>query len=171
MKYEIYSKGTIIGRNPGKGAYCGYVIELNEKGNNEKELGKIIGKIGLENEKCSYKKAEIIALSKTLQYFIDIVKYVDLKTDITIYCGEESIVLALKMRWYEYWISNNWIGKNKKPVINKKEWKELFSKIKFLKEAGCAIDILPYKYNNKIDYLDIAKINAKKYVQNMVVDI
>lgn len=164
MKYEIYSKGTIVGRNPGQAGYCGYIIGVNSSYNDEKVIGKIIGKIGTKSDKVSYKKAELIALNKTLRYFINIIKHVDSKNDIIIYCGEKAIINTLEKQWYKYWFENNWIRKNKMQVINEKEWKELFENLKTLEKHSKTIKFLPFKYNSKIDYLDLAKINAKKHI-------
>lgn len=164
MKYEIYSKGTIVGRNPGQAGYCGYIIGVNSSYNNEKVIGKIIGRIGTKNDKISYKKAELIALNKTIQYFINIIKHVDSENDIIIYCSEKAIINTLEKQWYKYWLVNNWIRKNKMQVINEKEWKELFENLKMLVTYSKTIKFLPFKYNSEIDYLDVAKINAKKYI-------
>lgn len=166
MKYEIYSKGTIVGRNPGQAGYCGYIVGVDNTYNDERVISKIIGMIGTKNDKISYKKAELIALNKTLRYFINIniIERVDSKNDIVVYCGEKAIINTLEKQWYKYWLENNWIRKNKMQVINEKEWKELFKNIKMLETYSKTIKFLPFKYNSEIDYLDVAKINAKKYI-------
>ncbi|MEK7116917.1 MAG: ribonuclease HI [Patescibacteria group bacterium] len=106
-KFVIYTDGSSRG-NPGPGGY-GAII-LDEK--NAKEVG------GRE-KMTTNNRMEITAA-------IEALKNIPSDSEVKIFSDSEYLIKGIT-EWIKNWQKNNWQTKNKKAVLNKDLWEELFT--------------------------------------------
>lgn len=134
MKKIIYTDGASSG-NPGPGGYAAVISD-----------GKHVLEIGNYEEKTTNNRMELKAAIESL-------KKTEIGDSIKIITDSTYMVKGIT-EWIENWISNNWMTKNKVPVLNKDLWQELYSlvedrKIEWLIVKGHASTA----GNNRVDML------------------
>lgn len=80
---------------------------------------------------------------------------------VQVYTDSAYLVNCFTEKWYEKWLTNNWLTKDKKPVKNKELWLSLLEldrkyKPEYIKVAGHS----GIEYNEKADYL--ARLGIKE---------
>lgn len=138
-KIIIYTDGAARG-NPGPSGW-GVLIKIGKK---EIELG------GRENH-ATNNQMELTATIRALK-FLSSFPISDIgKSEIIIYADSKYVILGIT-EWIDNWLKNNWRTANKKPVLNKELWQELYNltlefKIKWNYVKGHSGDI----HNDRVD--------------------
>lgn len=108
MNYEIFTDGSSRG-NPGPGGW-GVVVVSD---------GKIIEEFGGKEEMTTNNRMELTAAIEALKRVAEIGS-----PEITVNTDSEYLVKGIT-RWIVGWKRKNWIGSNRKPVMNRDLWMEL----------------------------------------------
>ena len=108
-KITIYTDGAASG-NPGRAGWGAVFI-----------IGRKITEIGGRSEYATNNQMELTAPIEALKY----AKKRKLDAPIEIFSDSKYVILGIT-EWIHNWQKNNWRGANKKPVLNRALWEELF---------------------------------------------
>lgn len=143
---KIYTDGSCI-NNPGKGGWCALILKDNEE---------IILK---GNEKDSTNnKMELTSVIEALKY----IKNNNINSKIELYTDSNYVKNGITV-WIYNWLKNNWKTANKKPVLNKELWLELFNLQQNLK-----IEWNWVKAHNGNHYNEIVDKTARELAQEVI---
>lgn len=109
-KIEIFTDGACSG-NPGKGA-AAYVIIKN---------GVVIYEHAVAYRLTTNNRMEMLAILLALRN-IEQNNYQNVK----IHSDSNLVVSSFNSRWIDNWKRNNWVKSDKKPVLNKDIWQEIY---------------------------------------------
>src|SRR3989344_201532 len=116
-KITIYTDGAAKG-NPGKAGWGAVFI-----------TGKKVFELGGGAEHATNNIMELTAVIEALKYCkINISR--DISVDI--FSDSKYVILGIT-EWIENWMKNNWRNANKKPVLNRELWEELYELNKEIK--------------------------------------
>ena len=107
---KIYTDGAARG-NPGPAGWAAVFIE------NDGVLFEIGGKV----EHATNNQMELRATIEALKFL----KKEGIKAPAEIIADSKYVVLGIT-EWIGNWMRNNWRGANKKPVMNRELWEELY---------------------------------------------
>lgn len=109
-KIEIYTDGACAG-NPGKGAAAFVIIENDV----------VIYEYAVAYRLTTNNRMEMLAILLALRN-IELNNYQKVK----IYSDSNLVVSAFNSNWLENWKRNNWVKSDKKPVLNKDIWNDIY---------------------------------------------
>ncbi|MEK7569306.1 MAG: ribonuclease H [Patescibacteria group bacterium] len=108
-KITIYTDGSARG-NPGPAGWAAVFI-----------AGRKVFEIGGRVEHATNNQMELRAAIEALKYM----KENKIAGEIKIIADAKYVVLGIT-EWIPNWLRNNWRGANKKPVMNREFWEELY---------------------------------------------
>ena len=121
-KIKLYCDGGCRGNGKEKviGAWA-YVV-LDENNN-------VLEKNSNVDEECSTNiRAEMYALSEGLKAIAMMSEIEEIENiEIEVFTDSKFICDCFNLKWIDFWLSNNWIKKDKKPVANKDLWELLLA--------------------------------------------
>lgn len=145
---KIYTDGSSLG-NPGPGGF-GVVVVANNK---------IIKEFGGWSKDTTNNKMELQGAIEALKYAINL----DKNKNIIIHTDSSYVLLGITS-WINNWERNGWKTANKKDVLNKDLWKELYSlklilgdRLSWQKVKGHSSDI----FNNRADMIATSCSSSK----------
>jgi len=139
-KITIYTDGAASG-NPGKAGW-GVVFLMDGK---EFELGG-------RSEHATNNQMELMGAIEALKYLKDS----KLSGDIEIVSDSKYVILGIT-EWIHNWLKNNWRGANKKPVMNRGLWEELYALNGELKPKWSYVKgHFEDKYNDRADEIAVS---------------
>ena len=130
--------------NPGKAGWAS-VILLSQNSGGQGRLREL----GSHVDHATNNQMELTAPIEALKY----VKKHKLGTSVEIFSDSKYVILGIT-EWIQNWMKNNWRNANKKPVLNRKLWEELYKlteklKIKWVYVEGHNGD----KWNERADII------------------
>ncbi len=143
-KVEIYTDGACSG-NPGKGGW-GAILVYKGK---EKEISGYC-------KNTTNNRMELTAV-------IEALKLLKEKCDVTLTTDSKYVSDGINLGWAEFWKSNGWRKKDKKPALNPDLWQELLeltesNKVKIVWVKGHA----GHPFNERCDRLAVSEIEKHK---------
>jgi ribonuclease HI len=108
-KIKIYTDGAARG-NPGAGGWAAIFLE-----------DKNVMEIGGRAEHATNNQMELTACIEALKYLKTSIN----RSEVEIFCDSKYVILGIT-EWIFNWQKNNWRNANKKPVLNRELWEELF---------------------------------------------
>jgi ribonuclease HI len=148
-KIIIYTDGAAKG-NPGPAGWGAVFIE-----------GKKIFEIGGRSEHATNNQMELTAPISALQYL----KKNKIYTSIEIVSDSKYVILGIT-EWIQNWMKNNWRNANKKPVLNRELWEELYGLTNELKPKWTYV-----KGHNNNKYNDRADEIATSFADGNAVEL
>lgn len=151
-KIVIYTDGAARG-NPGPAGF-GAVIMIHNK----------VVEIGGRSEYSTNNIMELTGAIEALKY-LKKENLVD-KYPIEIYSDSKYVILGIT-EWISNWLKNNWKNAQKKPVLNKELWEELYELNKIISPSWHYVKgHSENKYNERADeiatsFADESEINLK----------
>ena len=144
---KIYTDGAAKG-NPGRAGWGAVFL-----------VGKEIFEIGGRAEHATNNQMELTAPIEALKYIDKISARQGLaESDIEIVSDSKYVILGIT-EWIGNWQKNNWRNANKKPVLNRELWEELYKLTEELKPKWTYVKgHNEDKYNDRADL--IATSNA-----------
>ena len=143
-KITIYTDGAAKG-NPGKAGWGAVFI-----------TGKKVFELGGGAEHATNNIMELTAVIEALKYCkINISR--DISVDI--FSDSKYVILGIT-EWIENWMKNNWRNANKKPVLNRELWEELYELNKELKPKWIYV-----KGHNDHEHNDRADLIATSFAE------
>ena len=144
---KIYTDGAARG-NPGKAGWGAVIIFNNDELKVKSEKLKVI-EIGGRAEHATNNIMELTAPIEALKYL----RNNKIGGEVEIISDSKYVILGIT-EWIKNWLQNNWRGANKKPVMNRELWVELYKlnqefKPKWTYVEGHAGD----KYNERADVI------------------
>ena len=150
-KIKIYTDGAAKG-NPGRAGWGAVFI-----------IGNKISEIGGGMEHATNNIMELTAP-------IEAMKYLKLKMskglfDIEIVSDSKYVILGIT-EWIENWMKNNWRNANKKPVLNRELWEELYKLNEEFKPKWTYV-----KGHNSHEYNERADVIATSFAEGEPVEL
>jgi len=143
-KVTIYTDGAAKG-NPGRAGWGAVFI-----------TGKKVFELGGGAEHATNNIMELTAVIEALKYCkINISR--DISVDI--FSDSKYVILGIT-EWIENWMKNNWRNANKKPVLNRELWEELYELNKELKPKWIYV-----KGHNDHEHNDRADLIATSFAE------
>jgi ribonuclease HI len=163
-KIQIYTDGAAKG-NPGNAGWAA-VILLSQ--NNSGQGG--IYEIGGRKEHATNNQMELTAPIEALKYLKT--KMPKTPFDIEIISDSKYVILGIT-EWIMSWQKNGWRNANKKPVLNRELWEELY---KLTKEITCPPERRELKWtyvkgHNEDKYNDRADLIATSFAEDAPVEL
>ncbi len=112
-KIAIYTDGAARG-NPGKAGWAAIII-----------FDKKVVEIGDRTEHATNNQMELRAPIEALKYLRDKLSRQGLAGDVEIVSDSKYVILGIT-EWIHNWQKNGWKSANKKLVLNKELWEELY---------------------------------------------
>lgn len=154
-KIEIYTDGACAG-NPGKGATAFVLIKNNV----------VIYEHAVAYRLTTNNRMEMLAILFALKY-IDQNNYQNVK----IYSDSNLVVSAFNSRWIDNWKRNNWVKSDKKPVLNKDIWQEIYPLNQKLKPTYIWVKgHSGVEYNERCDVLANEAIDLANISNGFIID-
>lgn len=150
-KIKIYTDGAAKG-NPGKAGWGAVFLD-----------GKKVFEIGGGVDHATNNQMELTAPIEALKY-LKITKGNPLE-NIEIVSDSKYVILGIT-EWISNWQKNNWRNANKKPVLNKELWQELYSLTEELKPKWTYV-----KGHNEDKYNDRADLIATSFAEGEPVEL
>jgi len=119
-KITIYTDGAASG-NPGKAGWGAVIIFNNDESKAKSEKLKVI-ELGGKNPHATNNQMELTAPIEALKYVKNNLSH---GVDVEIISDSKYVILGITL-WINNWLKNNWRSANKKPVLNKELWEELY---------------------------------------------
>ena len=148
-KIEIYTDGSSLG-NPGPGGWGVVVVEESV----------VVEEFGGFDKNTTNNKMEIRAVIEAIRYAIKTFP----KQEMSIFADSNYVLLGITS-WIKNWQKNGWRTANKKPVLNKELWEELYDlkesfegKINWQKVKGHSGHV----HNEKADEIATTKASLQK---------
>ena len=152
-KITIYTDGAAKG-NPGSAGWGVVFI-----------MGKKIFEIGGGTEHATNNQMELTAPIEALKYLKKTCVRQDLTQNIEIVSDSKYVILGIT-QWIENWQKNNWRNANRKPVLNKELWEELYLLTQELNLKWTYV-----KGHNEDKYNDRADEIATSFAENFPVKL
>ncbi len=125
-KITIYTDGAARG-NPGKAGWGAVIITNYELQISNKDL--MIKEIGGRSDYATNNQMELKAPIEALKWLEQQQNtrqdFVQEGQEIEIFSDSKYVILGIT-EWIENWKKNGWRNANKKPVLNKKLWEDLY---------------------------------------------
>jgi ribonuclease HI len=135
VKIKIYTDGAAKG-NPGRAGW-GAVLLVNDK----------VIEIGDGVEHATNNQMELTAPIEALKY----IRKNDINSTVEIVSDSKYVILGIT-EWIFNWQKNNWRNANKKPVLNRELWEELYELTENLKSKWTYVKgHNEDKYNDRAD--------------------
>jgi ribonuclease HI len=156
-KIIIYTDGSSKG-NPGPGGWAAVIIENNYSGQ-----GELVREIGGKAEQTTNNRMEMAAAIKALQNIPALQQVQGEKIpEIEMHTDSEYLMKGITI-WIKNWQRNNWRTKNKKEVLNKDLWQELWKetqkrKVEWKKVLGHS----GHEFNERCDEIATSFADGKK---------
>ena len=132
-KITIYTDGAARG-NPGKAGWGAVIITNYELQISNKDL--MIKEIGGRSDYATNNQMELKAPIEALKWLEQQQNtrqdFVQEGQEIEIFSDSKYVILGIT-EWIENWKKNGWRNANKKPVLNRELWEELYELTKELK--------------------------------------
>ena len=109
-KITIYTDGAARG-NPGPAGWASIIF-----------VDEHIFEIGGRSDHATNNQMELTAPIEALKFL----KKKGIKGEVEFFADSKYVILGIT-EWIINWLKNNWRGSNKKPVMNRELWEELFS--------------------------------------------
>jgi len=127
-KITIYTDGAARG-NPGRAGWAAVVLQEQNSGE-----PRVLVEIGGRVENATNNQMELQAAIEALKYLkstpsplaLPLSKGEKEGIKVEIFADSKYVVLGIT-EWIHNWRKNNWRGANKKRVMNRELWEELFS--------------------------------------------
>ncbi|HEY4493929.1 MAG TPA: ribonuclease H [Candidatus Paceibacterota bacterium] len=151
MKITIYTDGAAKG-NPGRAGWGAVIIfGDNDKLKVRKVIKLKVLEIGGFSSHATNNIMELTAPIKALKY---ILARQDLaKSNIEIISDSKYVILGIT-EWIGNWVKNNWRNAQKKPVMNRELWEELYELNQELKPKWAYVKgHHEDKYNHRADLI------------------
>ncbi len=148
-KIIIYTDGAARG-NPGKAGWGAAFL-----------LGNKVFEIGGRTEHATNNQMELIAAIEALKY----IKKDNMDVSIEIVADSKYVILGIT-EWIFNWQKNNWRNANRKPVLNRELWEELYKLTEELKPKWSYVEgHSGDKWNDRVDEI------ATSFADNVPVEL
>ena len=108
-KIKIYTDGSARG-NPGPAGWGAVFIE-----------GKKVFELGGRSDHATNNIMELMAPIESLKYL----KKHKVRINVEIVSDSKYVILGIT-EWIHNWLKNNWRNANRKPILNRELWEELY---------------------------------------------
>ncbi|MEK7140351.1 MAG: ribonuclease HI [Patescibacteria group bacterium] len=108
-KIKIYTDGSARG-NPGPAGWGAVFV-----------TGKKVFELGGRNDHATNNIMELMAPIESLKYL----KKHKIRINVEIVSDSKYVILGIT-EWIHNWLKNNWRNANRKPVLNRELWEELY---------------------------------------------
>ncbi|OGI95570.1 hypothetical protein A2917_03395 [Candidatus Nomurabacteria bacterium RIFCSPLOWO2_01_FULL_42_17] len=159
-KITIYTDGAAKG-NPGSAGWGAVIISHNDKLKVESEKLKVV-EIGGKVDHATNNQMELTAPIEALKYL----KNTEVKPMYLEIISDSKYVILGITEWIFNWQKNNWRNANKKPVLNRELWEELYSLVSALKPRWTYV-----KGHNEDKYNDRADLIATSFAEGEPVEL
>lgn len=160
-KIIIYTDGAAKG-NPGKAGWAAVIMLHNEKLKVKSEKLKVV-EIGGRAEHATNNIMELTAPIEALKYLKSNMSKGTF--DIEIVSDSKYVILGIT-EWIGNWQKNNWRNANKKPVLNRELWEELYALTEELKPKWTYV-----KGHNEDKYNERADVIATSFAEGDPVEL
>ena len=125
-KITIYTDGAAKG-NPGKAGWAAVILLPQNYGGQGR-----VQEIGGGVKHATNNQMELTAAIEALKYLNKLPLRQDLRGGVEIVSDSKYVILGIT-EWIGNWQKNNWLNANKKLVLNRELWEELYELTKSLK--------------------------------------
>ena len=158
-KIIIYTDGAAKG-NPGKAGWAD-VILLPQNSGGQGRIHEIGGRV----DHATNNQMELTAPIEALKYLKKSPHRQGLWGDLEIVSDSKYVILGIT-EWIFNWQKNNWRNANKKPVLNRELWEELYALTQELKPKWTYV-----KGHNEDKYNDRADLIATSFAEGEPVEL
>lgn len=145
-KITIYTDGAASG-NPGPAGWAAVILLMQNSGE-----PRVLAEIGRKHEHATNNQMELTAAIEALKY----VKEKKLNLPVEIFADSKYVILGIT-EWIHGWLKNNWRNANKKPVVNRGLWEELYKLNKEIKPVWKYVEgHTGDKWNDRADEIAVS---------------